>query len=195
MVPYLPRSACPRCAVPRLARGGCRSCDKLSPALASVRAVCAYDGVARNAVHTLKFRSGRYVAPVMGDLLRQHLRRRPLRAEVVVPVPMARRRLRERGYNQAALLAEQVIDVIGGTLAVDVLEKTDRPPQQTLSAAERQTNLRDAIRCTQPDQVAGRRLLLVDDVMTTGATLSVCADVLHEAGAARVFGLVFARDI
>jgi ComF family protein len=160
-----------------------------------VRAVCVYDGVARNAVHTLKFRSGRCVAPVLGELLREHLGRRPLRADLLVPAPMARHRLRERGYNQAALLAGQIVDQVGGTLAVDLLEKADRPPQQTLSAAERRRNLQDAIRCPRPGQVAGRRVLVVDDVMTTGATLSACADVLHEAGAERIFGLVFARDL
>ena len=160
-----------------------------------MRAVCLYDGVARQAVHTLKFRSGRYVAPLLGELMRQSLRRRPLRADLVLPVPLAPRRLRERGYNQAALLAEQVVEAVGGTLGQAVLEKRDRPPQQALSAAERRRNLQDAIRCPQPDQVAGRRVLLLDDVMTTGATLSACADALDAAGAERVFGLVFARDV
>jgi ComF family protein len=154
-----------------------------------------YEGVARQAVHTLKFRSGRSLAPVLGGLLREHLQRRPLRADVLAPVPMARARLRERGYNQSALLAEQVVDLVGGTLVVDLLEKQDRPPQRTLSAAERGTNLRNAISCQKPHEVVGRRVLLVDDVMTTGATLSACAEVLDKAGAAAIFGLVFARDV
>ena len=157
--------------------------------------MCVYDGVARKAVHTLKFRSGRHVAPVLGGLLRDHLRRRPLRADLVVPAPITRARLRERGYNQAALLAEQIVDLVGGTLVPDLLDKDDRPPQQTLPAAERQRNLRDAIRCKTPEQVRGRRVLLVDDVMTTGSTLSACAEALDQAGAERVFALVFARDI
>jgi ComF family protein len=160
-----------------------------------VRAVCVYAGVARKAVHTLKFRSGRHVAPVLGGLLRSHLQRRPLHADLVVPAPMSRARRRERGYNQAELLAREIVDLVGGTLMADLLEKADRPPQRTLSAAERQLNLRDAIRCAQPDLVTGRRVLLVDDVMTTGATLSACADALQAAGAERVFALVFARDV
>jgi ComF family protein len=160
-----------------------------------VRAVCVYDGLARKAVHTLKFRSGRYVAPVLGQMLRDHLGRRPVQADLVAPVPMARARLRERGYNQAALLAEQIVDQVGGTLVEDLLHKADRPPQQTLSAAERARNLEDALRCARPELVEGRRVLLVDDVMTTGATLSACAEALDQAGANQVFALVFARDL
>lgn len=193
-VPYLPAGACLRCATPPPRGRTCYACRRLSPALVNVRAVCIYEGVARTAVHTLKFRSGRYVAPVLGRLLRENLARQPLRADLVVPVPMPSRRLRERGYNQARLLAEQVVEQVGGTLAPGLLEKDDRPPQRTLAAAERLANLRGAIRCTDPARVAGRRVLLTDDVMTTGATLSMCAEALADAGAERVSGLVFARD-
>ena len=157
--------------------------------------MCVYAGVARKAVHTLKFRSGRHLAPILGGLLREHLQRRPLHADIVVPAPMSRARQRERGYNQAALLAQEVVQVVGGTLMVDLLEKADRPAQRTLSAADRMLNLRDAIRCARPELVKGQRVLLVDDVMTTGSTLSVCAEALNQAGAERVFALVFARDI
>jgi ComF family protein len=123
------------------------------------------------------------------------LRRRPLRAELVVPVPLAPARLRWRGYNQAALLAEQVAAALGGRLGTDVLERLDRPAQHTLGAAERLDNLRGAIRCRQPGLVRGRRVVLVDDVMTTGATLSSCAEALETAGARQVLGLVFARTL
>lgn len=160
-----------------------------------MRAVCVYDGVARKAVHTLKFRSGRHVAPVLGGLLRSHLARRPLHADLVVPAPMSRARQRERGYNQAALLAEEIVEMVGGSLASDLLEKADRPAQQTLSAAQRGRNLQGAIRCARPELIRGGRVLLVDDVMTTGATLSACADALDQAGAQRVLALVFARDV
>jgi ComF family protein len=191
---FLPPGACPRCATPPPRGRNCHGCRRLSPALVSVRAVCVYEGVARTAVHTLKFRSGRYLVPLLGALLRENLARQPLRADLVVPVPMPRRRLRERGYNQATLLAEQVVDAVGAILAGSVLEKDDRPVQRGLPAAARLANLRGAIRCTDPARVRGRRVLLADDVMTTGATLSSCAEALAEAGAERVSGLVFARD-
>jgi ComF family protein len=163
--------------------------------LASLRAVCAYEGTARKAVHTLKFRSGRYVATLIGELLRDCLQARPLRADVVVPVPIAERRLKARGYNQAELLAREVVAVVGGQLAARVLEREERPAQRTLSAAERLENLRGAVHCVQPDAIQHKRVILIDDVATTGATLSACAEVLAEAGAVRVSALVFARDL
>jgi ComF family protein len=163
--------------------------------LSTLRAPFAYEGAARQAVLTLKFRSGRYLAPLIGEFLRQELARRPLQADVVVPVPLAPRRLRERGFNQALLMAQQVAPSVRGTVGADVLERDDRPPQQTLAAAERLHNLEGAIACAQPHEIQDRRILLVDDVVTTGATLSACADALAEAGARRISALVFARDL
>jgi len=160
-----------------------------------VRAVFAYDGIARKAVHQLKFRSGRFLAPVLGDLMRGALQRRPMVADVVVPVPLAPRRLRERGYNQALLLANEIAGSTGGRLGSHVLERTERPSQRGLSATQRRLNLEGAVQVARGAHVDGQRVLLVDDVMTTGATLSVCAEALAEAGAARVSALVFARAL
>ncbi len=157
-----------------------------------MRAVYPYDGAARAAVHALKYRGGRHIAGVMGALMRQHLQRRPLRAEVVVPVPLSRRKLRERGYNQAALLAETIADAVGGAVQ-EPLSRADRPAQQGLTAVERLRNLSGAIEATE--RLSGRSILLVDDVATTGATLSACAEALQAAGAREIRALVFARDL
>src|SRR5258708_12140747 len=116
-LPYLPSGVCRRCASLRGPRGVCRGCRRLSPALSCVRAAFAYDGAARTAVLTLKFKSGRYLAPLMGEFLRAEIRRTPLQADVVVPGPLANARLRARGFNQAQLLAEQLAPGAIGTLA------------------------------------------------------------------------------
>jgi ComF family protein len=158
-------------------------------------AACVYEGVARTAVLTLKFRSGRYLAPLMAELMCESLARRPMRCDVVIPVPLAPRRLRDRGFNQAALLAAQLARRGHGRLVDNALERAERPPQQSLGANERQTNLQGTIRCRRPDFVRGCRVLLVDDVVTTGATLSACADSLAAAGARRILALAFARDL
>src|SRR5260370_19330025 len=114
--PYLPSGLCHRCASLRGPRGVCRGRRRLSPALSCVRAAFAYDGAARTAVLTLKFKSGRYLAPLMGEFLRAEIRRRPLQADVVVPVPLAIYRLRARGGNPAQLLAEEMARGVSGTV-------------------------------------------------------------------------------
>jgi ComF family protein len=194
-LPYLPEGVCGRCASVRTARGVCRGCRRLSPHLGTVRAAFAYEGPARNAVLTLKFRSGRYLVDVMTEFLREELSRRPLNVDVVVPVPLASGRRRQRGYNQAELLALPVASNLRADVRTDVLVRENRPPQQTLDAAARLVNLSGAIRCAAPDVVRGRRVLVVDDVITTGATVSACADTLAQAGATHVSALAFARDL
>jgi len=194
-LPYLSLGVCARCGARRGASGTCTGCRQLSSRLSVVRAAFAYEGAARAAVLTLKFKSGRYLAPLMGELLREQLAVRPLHADVVVPVPLAARRLRHRGYNQALLLADQVASAVGGTVLADALERTDRPAQQTLPAAARLRNLLGAFVCRRPAEIRGRRVLLIDDVVTTGATLSACANALAEAGAGRISALAFARDL
>jgi ComF family protein len=173
----------------------CRGCRRLSPALSTVRAAFAYDGAARTAVLTLKFKSGRYLAPLMGEFLRAEVRSRPIQADVVVPVPLAAGRQRARGFNQAQLLAEEIATAVSGTIVGDALVREERVAQQTLRAADRLVNLAGAFSCAAVNEVEGRRMLLVDDVVTTGATFSACADALAEAGARRISAIAFARDL
>jgi len=118
-----------------------------------------------------------------------------MQADLVVPVPLAAGRLRERGFNQALVLASEVAEAVRGSVAANALKRAERAAQQTLSGAERLVNLRGAVTCPSPGEVKGRRVLLVDDVVTTGATLSACADALADAGARRISGLAFARDL
>ena len=112
---------------------------------------------------------------------------------LLVFVPIAPVRRRERGYNQAALLAREIVEPVGGVLDEGILERVDRPAQVTLSADARLSNLSCAIEVRRA--VHEERVLLVDDVATTGATLSACATALVNAGAQNVRALVFARDL
>ena len=115
----------------------------------------------------------------------------PLQIDGVVPVPMHKKRLRERGRNHSALLAEQVAALMA-LPQIDALERVrDTAQQALLSDAERQSNLENAFRLVR--DVAGMRLLLVDDVCTTGATANACAAALREGGAASVVLLCYAE--
>jgi ComF family protein len=111
-----------------------------------------------------------------------------------LPVPLHARRLVERGYNQAALLAAHVARELGAPLVTTALtRRIDTAAQVTLSGAGRRANLAAAMAVTRPNAVEGRHVVLVDDVVTTGATLGVCRDALLAAGASRVIGVALAR--
>jgi ComF family protein len=193
-LPYLPRGLCARCATHRSGGATCRGCRHLSSALSNVHAAFAYQGAARTAVLSLKVRSGRYLVPLLGEFLQEALAIRPMHADVLVPVPLSNARLQQRGFNQAALLAERIAPMLEAEVA-HALAREERPMQKRLGAEQRLTNLRGAFRCPAPERVLGKAVLLVDDVVTTGATVSACADTLAQAGASRVNVLAFARDL
>ena len=113
--------------------------------------------------------------------------------ELVVPVPLHPRRLAERGFDQAALLGAPIARRLGVPHAPRALQRTrETPPQASLDRAARSANVARAFQCRVPQTVAGRRILLVDDVLTTGATVSACGEALRLAGAADVRVLVLA---
>lgn len=184
--PALPGACCPRCACPLDARG-CPDCEIGEWAFEATFADALYRGVARQAIAALKYRGTRALAPLLAARLAARL---PEEAWLVVPVPIARARRRTRGYNQAALLARALARRRRWRYA-DVLQRRAADPQQTLGRAARLANLDGAFNCRRA--LDGARVLLVDDVMTSGATAHHAAVALRRAGAARVAVAVVAR--
>lgn len=192
------------------AQGGiCRSCSIALEALAQrqeayeaqekrplpegiefVHTAYAYEGPARKLIHRLKYEGVRAAAVPLA----QRMAFLPSgEEEIIVPVPTDRRRLRKRGYNQAALLARHIADILGMEMTEALVRVDERRPQTGLSARERRENL---IGCmVSGDAVNGKRVLLVDDVYTTGATLSEAARALYSAGAKRVSAFTAARAL
>lgn len=150
----------------------------------------------RKAVHELKYRNLRAIAPYLGRFLADHLQANPLPGEVLVPVPLHQRRLRERGYNQSSLLARELSKQTG--LPVNerclVRIKYSQPQTKAANVEERRQNVADAFRCCD-DSVNGKQVIIVDDVCTSGATLKACAVALKSGGATSVWGLTLAREI
>jgi ComF family protein len=187
-LPRLAEPSCPRCALPSPRGEVCGRCLGEAPAYDATIAALAYDFPADVLVHALKFRGELALAGLLGGMLSQKISRHEV--DSVIPVPLSAARLRERGYNQSVEIARQFGAKLD--LALCVRER-DTPAQMDLPYAERKRNVRGAFRCARA--LSGERIAVVDDVMTTGATLNEVATVLKQAGAARVVNWVVARTL
>ena len=184
---------CARCGDQVVTDGLCARCRTSPLQIECIRAVVYFEGVLREALHQLKYRGRTVLAEPLGGLMAAYWMQHPLSADVVVPVPLHAARLRERGYNQAALLARVMARRIGLPLDERTLVRQRATASQVdLDASQRKENVRGAFSCFDRT-LAGRRVLLVDDVCTTGATLEACAVALYEGGARSVQALTLAR--
>jgi len=166
------------------------------PAFTYARSAASYEDTLRDALRAFKFAGRRALAVPLGDLLvEMSLSCLPLPPpDLLVPVPLHPRRERERGFNQALLLARRLGRGWGVPVGAGVLARAAATrPQTDLTAEERRANVRDAFALRRPDQVEGRHVLLVDDIFTTGSTAGACALRLREAGAAAVGVITVAR--
>jgi ComF family protein len=168
------------------------------PAYHRARAAVRYDEVARTLVHAFKYGDRLDLAPTMGRWMANAGRELLQDAETIVPVPLHWRRQWARRFNQSALLGEIVATASGVPVSYRALKRVKATPQQVgLSQSARAQNVQGAFR-VPPDgkaDVTGRRLVLIDDVLTSGATMDACARALLRAGAAQVDALVFARVV
>ncbi|UCB43924.1 MAG: ComF family protein [Dehalococcoidales bacterium] len=187
---------CPRCGKPQSNGQLCSGCIEWSATIDGIRSPFRFEGVIREAVHQLKYRNLRAIVPSLAVLLNDYIRTLTLPADVLVPVPLHRKRLRERGYNQSLLLAKG-LGRLNGLPIIDscLVRQKDTPPQaRTSTVEERRDNVIGVFSC-RDDQLRDRKVLLIDDVATSGATLDACATVLKASGAASVWALVLAREI
>ena len=197
------RPWCPSCGVPfqsAAIESGCLcgECTLRMPKYAGARSFGYYRGELSRLVQGLKFENRRNLVGLLSPLLAQTFMNSWEREEIdmVVPVPLHPKRRRERGFNQAVLLARGLIRLIGLPLSEAALVRArNTPPQVGLTDAERRHNVRQAFRCDRMGLVAHKRLLLVDDVMTTGATVCSASEALLDAGARRVSVLTVARAV
>ncbi len=195
---FITEPCCVGCGVPFAAPGEglCAECRADPPPWERARAAVLYDGQARRLVLPLKYGDRPEMARGLAAMMYRAGLRLVREADVLVPVPLHRARLIGRRYNQAAMLAQAVARLGGRVAVLDALLRTRRTaPLASLPAAARAAEMRDAIamRPTRRGAIAGRRVLLVDDVLTSGATARACTRALLAAGAAAVDVLVAAR--
>ena len=193
-MPRLRPPYCQVCARPG-ASGTCRWCRSKVPEIDRIAAAYLYVDTSpiHGAITRLKFGNLRAVAPEMAELLAALLEARPIAADVIVPVPSHPRRLRSRGFNQAVLIATELGKLVDVPVVSYVFLRTRDARSQLLSPNrdDRWLNVLDNFSCG--DELSGRRIMLVDDLVTTGATMSACASALKQAGASSVVGLAVAR--
>ncbi len=166
---------------------------RIADQLTGVQVAYVFDGLLRDAVHRLKYHSRQRMARPLGALLADHLHIHPLPCDALVPVPLHPHRLAERGFNQAELLAREVARATGLPLLVGPLVRIRATRQQALlDTSGRIANVADAFVWRGPPPPAC--VALVDDVLTTGATVNACAQALRASGARDVYALALARS-
>ena len=193
----LPRAGTPRCSLcwsPQPSGKLCPECYAAPPPFDGLRSAFIYRGVPRTLVCGLKYRGMTSLAQPMASLMAEVALDFDLEADIVVPVPLSGLRHRTRGYNQASELAKHLGRELDLPMRPRALERSRHTPPQarTADAMERRRNVQGAFRSEDP-AVDGNRILLVDDVTTTGATLAACSEALQRAGAESVWCLTFCQ--
>lgn len=195
-LPRIVSPLCPKCGRPQSNGVLCHGCVSGQTEIDGIRSPFRFETVIRQAVHQLKYRNLRALAQPLAELMRDYLVNNPIPGEVLVPVPLHRKRLRERGYNQSRLLARELGKLIELPVMDDCLIRhhSDSPQARAATVEERRRNVTGAFSC-RDRRLRDKQVLLIDDVSTSGATFSACASVLKSAGVNSVWGLVLAREI
>ena len=189
-LPLQPSAGCPRCAVPTTDGALCGSCLSEPPAFDATLTAFSYAFPVDRMVQALKYRYRLAVAAYFTDKLAKL--GRPSDIDVILPVPLHVQRLRERGFNQAVEIARPLARAWGVPLELACVQRVSHlAPQASLTWKQRKDSMRGAFRCGK--RLDGQTVLLVDDVMTTGATLDALARTVKAHGARRVVNLVVAR--
>lgn len=187
---------CPLCGMPSAWGTPCGVCQRKPPPQQGLRAAFRYAPPVSNLVYAYKFLGQNHLASVLAESMLADIPAWPEAAapDAVLAVPLSRQRLHRRGFNQSALLAAAVAERLQlPLLPPSALRRQHRAAQSTLPKALRRRNVRGVFQVALPEAVKGRKLLLIDDVVTTGATLAELSQTLMRSGAAAVYCWVLAR--
>jgi ComF family protein len=180
--------------MPQEQDGLCATCQKERPPYRALRPWLVFDGPIRNALHQMKYRSDIGLGDALAAQMTGFVHTLDWPIDLVTPVPLSKSRRRERGYNQVALVARPLSMALGLTYAPAALVRCKNTHSQVgLSREERRENVRGVFRADA--RVRGKTILLVDDVATTGSTLTSGAEALLAAGASQVYALTIARAL
>ena len=194
-LPGITPPVCRRCGTPQPGDKPCPACLSHQHNIDGIRSPFRFEGVIRQAIHQFKYNNLRYIARPLAELLSNYLVANPIPGGVLVPVPLHSRRLRERGYNQSQLLARELGKLVGLPVTADCITRQRQVALQTraTSVSQRRSNVANAFTCH--GDLRDKKIILIDDVATSGATLDACAAALKSAGAGSVWGLTIAREV
>ncbi|MFN2234960.1 MAG: ComF family protein [Anaerolineales bacterium] len=173
----------------------CNRCKTVPPNYEAVRAWAEFDGPIRNGIHDLKYRKNIVLGAIFAQYLVQLFHTYNWPIDIVVPVPLGKERQKQRGYNQAALIAQPLAQELQLLYNPNILQRIKETRSQVeLSFKERQDNVKNAFKAVCSD-IQGKSILIIDDVATSGSTMNACADALMKVGSKSVFGLTVARPV
>jgi len=201
LIRFVAPPLCPCCGIPMAGAGAdhlCGDCLVSRPPYAIARAVACYEAVLLDAIHVFKYKGKITTGEILGKLMADHVYPGFSIADysLIVPVPLHPKRLRERGFNQAVILAREISKRFSIPLDYLTLRRhVFTEPQVSLGKEQRKANIRGAFAVKNGKKVEGRRIILVDDVYTTGSTVKECAGALMKHGAAEVAVLTLARAV
>ncbi len=173
----------------------CPHCAAGENDLDYIRSACVYDDVSKNIMLPFKHASALKYQTIMSRAMINAIRDLNLDVDIVMPVPLAWRRLFKRGYNQATLLARPIAKHFNAKLDVDTISRKYKPDMGHKNAKQRRENVRGVFKVLNPDKIRGKKILLVDDVMTSGATFYELNRILRKAGVSAVYAVSFCRVV
>lgn len=186
---------CEVCGLPEVNSGLCERCQQKRPAFKLLRSWAIFESPVQQALHKLKYRRDIGMGEALSDQMAGFIRQLGWPVDAVIPIPLGKKRLKERGYNQVAMVAIPLSIQLGLDYLPSALARAKETRSQVgLSASERQENVKDAF-FADGKKINGRSVLLMDDVSTTGATLSSAAEALYTSGARDVYALTIARAL
>jgi len=194
-VPRINKPYCENCGIPTMGSDCCSKCKLNPPAYRRMRSWAVFDSPIQDGLHTMKYRRNLGFGEALATQMTDDVHSLKWPVEILIPVPLGKKRLKERGYNQVGLVAQPLAYQLGLNYAPDGLWKMRETRTQVgLTAAQRSENVHEAYQADR-NMVERKTILLMDDVATTGSTISACTAALLSAGAQDVYVLTIARAL